>query len=77
MADIRPIPYSVGQYEAQVFDLSGLTRVMAQQAAAQRKAQADAKKEAEKSMAEINAAKSGARTQDLPYLNKKYDGKNR
>jgi hypothetical protein len=72
MADIRPIPYSVGQYEAQVFDLSGMTRVMAQQAAAQRKAQADAKKEMDKMMANTYSTKGKGRLQDMPELEKQY-----
>jgi hypothetical protein len=73
MADIRPIPYSVGQYEAQVFDLSGMTRVMAQQQAAQRKAQQEAKKEIDKLMANTYAAKGKGRLQDMPELEKQYE----
>jgi hypothetical protein len=72
MADIRPIPYSVGQYEAQVFDLSGMARVMAQQEAARRKTQAEAKKEADKTLSEMSTTMAKGRNQDLPYLNELY-----
>jgi hypothetical protein len=73
MSLIRPQASAVGAFEAQVFDMSKTYQTIMSNAAAQRKAQQESRKEAEKSMAEINAAKSGARTQDLPYLNKKYN----
>lgn len=44
-----------------------------QEAAAQRRAQAEAKKEADKAIAELSAARAGGRTQDLPYLNRLYN----
>ena len=73
MSLIRTQPSAVGAFEAQVFDMSKTYKTIMTEAASQRKAQQEARKEAEKSMAEINAAKSGARTQDLPYLNKKFN----
>lgn len=73
MAEVRQIPSAVGAYEAQVFDMSKTYRTIMTQAAAQRKAQADAKKELDKMMANTYAAKGKGRLQDMPELEKQYN----
>jgi hypothetical protein len=73
MSLIRPEPAAVGAYEAQVFDMSKTYRTIMSQEAQRRKVQAEAKKEADKAISELSAARAGGRTQDLPYLNRLYN----
>lgn len=68
MSLIRTQPSAVGAFEAQVFDMGKTYRTIMTQAAAQRKAQADAKKEADKTLAELANLKAAGRSQDLEYL---------
>lgn len=74
MAEVRQIPSAVGAFEAQVFDLSKTYRTIMTQEAQRRKVQADAKKEAEKTLSEMSSTMAKGRTQDLPYLKELYDG---
>ena len=63
MSLIRTQPSAVGAFEAQVFDMGKTYRTITTQAAAQRKAQADAKKEMDKMM--DNLAKYVTETEKL------------
>jgi hypothetical protein len=73
MAEVRQIPSAVGAFEAQIFDMSKTYQTIRSQAAVQAKAQQEAKKEADKAIAELSSARAGGRTQDLPYLNGLYN----
>lgn len=72
MSLIRTQPSAVGAFEAQVFDMGKTYRTITTQAAAQRKAQADAKKEMDKMMANTYSTKGKGRLQDMPELEKQY-----
>lgn len=72
MAEVKQLGFNYARYQSQVYDFSSINKLMAQQQAARAKAQQEAKKEADKALAELSSARSGARTQDLPYLDKKY-----
>jgi hypothetical protein len=73
MAEVRQIPSAVGAFEAQVFDMGKTYRTIMTQAAAQRKAQSDQKKELDKMMVNAYAAKGKGRLQDMPELEKQYN----
>lgn len=73
MSLIRPQASAVGAFEAQIFDMGKTYRTIMSQAAAQAKAQADAKKELDKMMANAYAAKGKGRLQDMPELEKQYN----
>lgn len=73
MAEVRPIPSAVGAFEAQVFDLSKTYRTIMSQEAQRRKIQVEAKKEAEKAIADMSATMAKGRNQDFPYLKELYD----
>lgn len=72
MSLIRPKRFDVGEYQAQVYDMSAVYRTVMQQAAVQQKQQADAKREMDKMMANTYAAKGKGRLQDMPELEKQY-----
>jgi hypothetical protein len=73
MAEVRQIPSAVGAFEAQVFDMGKTYRTIMTQAAAQRKAQSDQKKELDKMMVNAYASKGKGRLQDMPELEKQYN----
>jgi len=72
MAEVRQIPSAVGAFEAQVFNLTRTANVLQQQEAQRRKVQAEAKKEADKTLAEMSTTMAKGRNQDLPYLKELY-----
>jgi len=72
MSLIRPKRFDVGEYQAQVYDMSAVYRTVMQQAAVQQKQQVDAKRELDKMMANTYAAKGKGRLQDMPELEKQY-----
>ena len=69
MAEVRPIPSAVGAFEAQVFDMGKTYRTLTTMQAAQRKSQLEAKKQADKTLAELGNLKAAGRSQDIEYLN--------
>jgi hypothetical protein len=69
MAEVRQIPSAVGAFEAQIFDFNKTYNTIQQQEAARRKANADLKKEMDKSLLDLSTQKAKGRSQDLGYLN--------
>jgi hypothetical protein len=69
MSLIRPQASAVGAFEAQIFDFNKTYNTIQQQEAARRKANADLKKEMDKSLLDLSTQKAKGRSQDLSYLN--------
>jgi hypothetical protein len=69
MSLIRPQASAVGAFEAQIFNFDKTYNTIMQQEAARRKANAELRKELDKSLADLSTQKAKGRTQDLAYLN--------
>ena len=68
MAEVKSLPSAVGAFEAQIFDMSRTYQAITSMMAAQRRQQAEAKKEADKTLTELANLKAAGRSQDLEYL---------
>ena len=73
MAEVKSLPSAVGAFEAQIFDMSRTYQAVTSMMAAQRRQQAEAKKELDKMIANTYAAKGKGRLQDMPELEKQYN----